>query len=145
MSKENTNYLFDILTALFNNKDYINNLTKESINQNIFMINRRLAINYPLQVQAFNNTNINYCDEIYFWRDFLYSGNKKIPYWMYAKGSIKAKEKKESINKISNNLINTYCNFYKISKKDFVSAFNIFNKDLIQEIKQFEKDQKETE
>ena len=53
------NVLFDTLSALFNNKDYINNLTKETMKQNLFMINRRLAIKYPLQAQIFNNKYVN--------------------------------------------------------------------------------------
>lgn len=40
--------LFTIFGALFNNKEYISNLTPESLKQNCFMINRRVAIKYPL-------------------------------------------------------------------------------------------------
>ena len=58
MAEKKPNILFDTLSALFNNKEYIANLTNESIRQNIFMINRRLAIQYPLQAQVFNNSKV---------------------------------------------------------------------------------------
>jgi hypothetical protein len=63
------NVLFETLPALFNNKEYINGLTKETIKQKSFMIDRCLAIMYPLQVQVFNHSKVNPVDVLYFWRD----------------------------------------------------------------------------
>ena len=88
------NILFDTLNALFTNKEYINNLTKETIRQNIFMINRRIAIKYPLQVQVFNNSKVNPVDVLYFWSDYLYNG-KFPPRWIYTAGATKSKAKKD--------------------------------------------------
>ena len=74
------NILFDTLNALFTNKEYINDLTKETIKQNIFMINRRIAIKFPLQAQVFNNSKTNAVDVLKFWSDFLYTGQRP-PGW----------------------------------------------------------------
>ena len=88
------NVLFDTLASLFNNKEYINGLTQESIKQNSFMINRRLAIMYPLQAQVFNNSKVNPVDVLHFWSDYLYNG-KFPPRWIYTAGAAKSQAKKD--------------------------------------------------
>ena len=75
-AEKKPNILFDTLNALFTNKEYINDLTKETIKQNIFMINRRIAIKFPLQAQVFNNSKTNAVDVLKSWSDFLYTGQR---------------------------------------------------------------------
>lgn len=131
------NVLFDTLSALFNNKDYINNLTKESMKQNLFMINRRLAIKYPLQAQIFNNKYVNACDVIKFWSDYLYNG-KFAPRWIYTPGASKSQAAKDSKNPISLSLKKAFCKHYDISIKDVDAALKFFTKEITAEIKDFE-------
>lgn len=142
MVEKKSNILFDTLNALFTNKDYINDLTAESIRQNIFMINRRLAINYPLQVQVFNNSKVNPVDELKFWSDFLYNSSRP-PKWIYTAGAAKSQAKKESKSNISASLVKEYSKHYNISLKDVQSALKFYREETENDIFEFEKLRKE--
>jgi len=137
MADKKPNILFETLNALFSNKEYINNLTKESIKQNIFMINRRIAIKYPLQAQVFNNNKINSYDVLKFWSDFLYTGQRP-PGWIYTAGAVKSQAKKDSKKEISASLIKQYCNYYNYSLKDIEACMKFYPEETIKEIKDFE-------
>ena len=138
------NVLFDTLAALFNNKEYINGLTKESIKQNSFMINRRLAIMYPLQAQVFNNSKVNPVDVLHFWSDYLYNG-KFPPRWIYTAGAAKSQAKKDDKKEITTVQIKAFCNRYGYSMKDINSALKFFPAEIIEEIKEFNKIAKQDE
>lgn len=138
------NVLFDTLAALFNNKEYINGLTKESIKQNSFMINRRLAIMYPLQAQVFNNSKVNPVDVLRFWSDYLYNG-KFPPRWIYTAGAAKSQAKKDDKKEITTAQIKAFCNRYGYSMKDISSALKFFPTEIVEEIKEFNKIAKQDE
>lgn len=131
------NILFDTLNALFSDKEYISNLTKETIKQNIFMINRRIAINYPLQAQIFNNGKVNAADVLKFWSDFLYTG-KRPPGWIYTAGAVKSQAKKDNKKEISTSLMKEYCNYYHISIKDLEASLKFYPEETISEVKDFD-------
>ena len=136
--------LFDTLAALFNNKEYINGLTKESIKQNSFMINRRLAIMYTLQAQVFNNSKVNPVDVLHFWSDYLYNGNFP-PRWIYTAGAAKSQAKKDDKKEITTAQIKAFCNRYGYSMKDIDSALKFFPSEMVEEIKEFNKIAKQDE
>lgn len=129
--------LFTIFGALFNNKEYISNLTPESLRQNCFMINRRVAIKYPLQAQVMNNTKINPIDVVKFWGDFLYTGGR-VPGWAYTKGAAKSVEEKSKKEKLTPALIKFYCLLKNISQKDFEGVIRFFPEEAYNEIKDLE-------
>ena len=129
--------LFTIFTALFNDKEYINSLSNETLRQNSFMINRRVAIKYPLQVQAMNNSKINPVDLIKFWSDFLYTG-KKPPGWSYTAGANKSTSAKAAKESLSPSSIKFYCDYKNISKRDFITALRFFPEETIEEVKDLE-------
>lgn len=132
-------YVFKIVNALFTNKDYINSLTQETARQTIFMVRRRLAIKYPLQVQVFNNNpKVNPLDELKFWSDFLYTGYAP-PEWTYVKGKLQSQHSADSKRKVSEASVTEYCKRYDISKKDVESALRFYPEEMIKEIKEFEK------
>lgn len=136
-AEKKPNILFDTLNALFSNKEYISGLTKESIKQNIFMINRRIAIKFPLQAQVFNNNKVNPVDVLKFWSDFLYTGSRP-PGWIYTAGAVKSQAKKDAKKEISTVLLKQYCNRYHISMKDMEAALKFFPEETIAEVKDFE-------
>ena len=136
-AEKKPNILFDTLNALFTNKEYINDLTKEAIKQNIFMINRRIAIKFPLQAQVFNNSKTNAVDVLKFWSDFLYTGQRP-PGWIYTGGAVKSQAKKDAKKEISNSLIKQYCNYYHCSIKDVEFALKFYPEEMVAEIKDFE-------
>lgn len=137
MAEKKPNILFDTLSALFNNKEYIANLTNESIRQNIFMINRRLAIQYPLQAQVFNNSKVNPIDVLKFWSDFLYTGRRP-PGWIYTAGAAKSQAKKNEKSKITSAMIKDYSLKHNISQKDVLTLVRFFSEELLAEITEYE-------
>ena len=129
------NVLFEILDAIFMNRTYIYNMTEQQASQNLFMVLRRLAINYPMQANTFNNGKVNALDVMKFWTDYLYCGKK--PAWMYTKG-IKA-TKKEAKQKLSEKDIKEYLEFYDIDRKDFEFAMKIYNEEAVKDVTDFKK------
>ena len=101
------------------------------------MINRRIAIKFPLQAQVFNNSKTNAVDVLKFWSDFLYTGQRP-PGWIYTAGAVKSQSKKDAKKEISNSLIKQYCNYYHCSVKDVESALKFYPEEMIAEIKDFE-------
>ena len=128
------NVLFEILDALFTNRTYIYNMTEQQASQNLFMTLRRLAINYPLQANTFNNGKVNALDVMKFWTDYLYCGKK--PAWMYVKG-VKATRKENK--KLSEKDIKEYLEFYDIDRKDFEFAMKIYNEEAVKDVTDFKK------
>ena len=129
------NPLFEIIDAIFRNKGYIKNMTEQQANQNLFMVLRRLAINYPLQANLFNNGKVNALDVIKFWSDYLYCGT--VPRWAYTSGSSSKEKKKVSKDEITKNDIKEYCEFYGIEKKSFDFAMRIFTEESVNDVKEF--------
>lgn len=140
---EKRNILFDIINALFINKDIINNITYESAKQNIFMINRRMAIKYPMQAQFFNFSGLNPKDIIMSWSDFVFCGN--VPKWIYTPGIVKTKNQisKDLIKQDS--IVKKFMSYYNIGKREMDSCIKLFPKETEEELKSFIKFQKELE
>ena len=108
------------------------------------MINRRLAIMYPLQAQVFNNSKVNPVDVLHFWSDYLYNG-KFPPRWIYTAGAAKSQAKKDDKKEITAAQIKAFCNRYGYSMKDINSALKFFPAEIIEEIKEFNKIAKQDE
>lgn len=138
---EKKNILFDIINALFINRDIVSNITYESAKQNIFMINRRMAIKYPMQAQVFNFAGLNPKDVIMSWSDFVFCGN--VPKWIYTAGASKAKSSsnKEMIKQDS--VIRKYMAYYGIGRREMNSYIKLFPAETEEELKAFVKFQKE--
>jgi len=139
MAEKKKNILFDIINAIFTNKDFIESQTDETLRQNSFMINRRMSIQYPLQAQIFNNAKVNASDMVKFWSMYLFNG-KFPPKWVYTAGAAKSQERKETANSdVSDTIKKAYCDKYFISIKDLNLAKELFFDEYIQDIKDFEK------
>lgn len=132
------NVLFDILNAIFTDKNFVESQTNETLRQNSFMINRRMAIQYPLQAQIFNNTKVNAVDVVKFWSTYLYNG-KFPPRWIYTAGATKSQEKKElAKTDVPLATRRAYCNRYAISMKELDTAMKFFPEEFMQDMKDFE-------
>lgn len=141
MADTEKNILFNILNDIFTDKRAINEYPEQSLKSNYFMINRRLAIQYPCQAQVFNNNKINQVDVIKFWCDFLNPKNTNtyLPKWIYTPGTVKTKAHNELKKKVSNKQIDNYCNHYGINKKDVNIAISFFGDEMISEILEYNK------
>lgn len=131
------NELFDIINAIFTDKNKINEYSDLTLNRNSFMVNRLLSINFPLQANALNIKNINSCDLIKSWNIFL-PEQIKIPNFLYTKGSKKVQENKnKNLSMPNKNEIVDYCLTYNENYKNIMSAMKFFKEDMIAEINDF--------
>lgn len=84
--------LFDILKSFFSEKKW-EDVSKIDKSRNFFMINRIMAISFPLQAQAFNNTKIDPVPVIDFWKSTLNRSYKATPGWFFTATTKKEKTK----------------------------------------------------
>ena len=129
MAEKKSNPLFDLINSLFTNKEYVNNITMGFAKQNLFMVLRRIAIQYPLQANTFNDNKVNALDTIKFLSDFLYCGYA--PKWIYTSASSKTKKKE-----LGTEDVKLYKEKNDITDKDFQDAMRFFPKELINEVKE---------
>ena len=137
------NDLFDVIKLLYTDSNEFNKLADITLSRNSFMINRFVGIKYPLQAQAFNASKVNMIDVIKFWNSYL--GNQKyVPSYIYTKGANKSNENKtKKYNVISNEDLHTFCVYNNVNIKDVKNALELFNEEMINEIKEFIKTIKE--
>ena len=64
---------FDIIKLMFTDKESFDNLSDYMLSKHFFMINRIMAIQFPLQAQCFNKLNINEAQVIRSWQFFATS------------------------------------------------------------------------
>jgi hypothetical protein len=106
------------------------------------MINRRIAIQYPLQAQVFNNNKVYAPDVVKFWSDFLYTG-KRPPGWIYTAGAAKSQAKKNEKSKVTSAMIREYSLKYNVSQKEVMTALKFFADDIIAEMLEYEEIKKQ--
>ena len=84
---------FEILKAFFSNKKWeeVNNQDKA---RGFFMINRIMAISFPLQANALNHTKIDTVAAVNYWRSTILLKYKSTPGWFFT-SSIKKDKIKE--------------------------------------------------
>jgi hypothetical protein len=134
--------LFEITKAMFGDTNNYGDATKGDKRKNFFMVQRRMAIQHPMQAQAFNGLKINQEQAMDVWKRFLSKKYSKTPFWMYTKGVKKSKEEKEAKINISGALIEEYAKRHQMDLKTVYEALKMFPKDMQTEIKSFEKTQK---
>ena len=119
--------LFDILRSMFTyGSARLNEFPKVLIDRNYFMINRILAIQFPMQAQVFQQGKINNVEIVYCWADFLkMKGYTKVPGFVYTKGVQRSKESVEAKKKIPESLIREYARHYNVSMKDIHAALSL--------------------
>lgn len=138
------NGLFDIIKIIFTNPVEYNNISRGEKQKNYFLLNRRFAINFPLQANALQHLKINHGAVIDFWQVFLRKQYKYVPNWMYISGVKKTQEVKETKTNINSSLIKEYAKFMKMDIKRIYDAIELFPNDMLKEIKDFEKMMKQT-
>lgn len=134
--------LFEITKAMFGDTNNYGEATKGDKRKNFFMIQRRMAIQHPMQAQALNGLKINQEEAIDIWQRFLKKKYNKTPFWMYTKGVKKVKEEKEAKINIPGSLIEEFARKYKLDLKTVYESLEMFPMEMQKEIKDFEKTQK---
>ena len=131
------NDLFEVIGSIFTDKQKFSEYSNLTLDRNSFMINRMMAIQYPLQANALNVLNANGADIAKSWNIFLPQQYRN-PSFIYTKGSKKAQEdktKKAQMPKKSE--IIDYCLTYNISYKTVMNAMQFYREEMIEEINDF--------
>lgn len=132
--------LFDLTKSMFGDTANYGEATKGDKKKNFFMINRRMAIQHPMQSQALNGLRIDPVSAVDIWQKFLSKQYKKTPFWMYTKGIKKSKEEKEKKVNIPSADILEYAKAYNYDPKAVRDALVMFPKEVAKEIKDFIKE-----
>jgi len=133
--------LFEFTKILFGNPSEYAKIPPGEKRKQFFMVNRRFAIQFPMQANALQHLKINQVGVVDFWQKFMQQQYKgRIPGWMYTKGIKKAKEVKEKKNYgISEELISIYSGKMKIDRKSILDALEFYPDKMSTELKKFEK------
>jgi hypothetical protein len=132
--------LFDFTRVIFEKPGEWTDITPGEKRKHFFMVNRRFAIQHPLQANALQHLKINQVAVMDFWQKYMRKTYSHTPNWMYIKGSKKAKEVKEKKNNnISGALINQYASRMEIDKKAIYEALEYYPDIMQKEIKDFER------
>lgn len=131
--------------AMFESPGTYAGATKGDKRKNFFMINRRMAIQYPVLANMLQRNKINQEAAIDCWQRYLRFNQKftKTPFWMFQTGTKKAQETKEKKINISNETINEFCKFYQQDPKQIKDAIKFYPLEMAKEMKEFEKMQKD--
>lgn len=112
--------LFDIVKNIFSQRDEVwKNVSKNEKARNFFMINRIMAIQFPLQAHQFNKLKVSPPYVVDWWRNTLNSRFSKVPNWIYTKTNKKEKTKKLSseVNQETEDFIRVK---FQLSKRDLL-------------------------
>lgn len=127
---------FDMVRSLFAVKDVAGMYSSEMIRQSFFIINRTLAIKYPLQANAFNRLKINPTGALVSWNLFLYNG-KGPGSWVYTKGGGKSAKERVTETGISASIVKEYAHAYSLKVADVEAALKIFPEDAAVALNEF--------
>ena len=130
--------LFEFIKIIFTNPLEYSSISSGEKRKYFFILNRRFAIQYPLQANVLQHLKINQNAVIDFWQTFLRKKYTFVPGWMYTKGVKKTQDIKEKKLTVSNELIREYCKYFKIDSKSVRDALEFFEKEMVTELKQFE-------
>lgn len=126
---------FTIINMMFNDVAGFYAISRDELAKHFFMINRAMAVKYPLQAQFFNVNGINQADVVHLWQKFIRSAEpgKRTPAFVRDVGMKKVK----SIESIDQSVVTDYCKFYSLSKKDFRDMLHFFYDATVDDINNF--------
>lgn len=131
--------LFDITKIIFEKPSEWVTVTKGEKKKYFFAINRRFAIQFPMQANALQHLKISQSGVVDFWQGFMSQRYKRTPSWMFTKGIKKSKAIKEKKTKVSESLIFEYSKKMQMDKKVIYDALEFYPDLMTKELKKFEK------
>ncbi len=131
--------LFELTKIMFECPTEYEKVTLGVKRKHFFMVNRRLAIQFPLQAQLLQHVRIDEASVINFWQSFLRKQYVKTPYWMFIKGVKKTKETKEKKANVKESLIKEFATKHGYDIKIIREALEFFPEQMKKEILKFEK------
>lgn len=131
--------LFDYVKLVFSKEEKkweeIKDIDKS---RNFFMLNRFMAIKYPIQANMLSHYRIDPTSVSDYWHRTMSSLHGTSPNWIYAKTKKKNEESKK-LDLPSNEMIRWYCEKNEISRTDFEQNVKFFEESFLKEIKSLEK------
>jgi hypothetical protein len=126
---------YEIIKA-FNTKEW-NGIKDKDKAKNLFMINRIMSINFPLQANSFNHIKIQPEKVVDFWKVFMSHYYKKTPQWIWTK--TQKGEKESSSYEYKEEVIDFIKEKYQISSREIKEMKNFFPKNFHSFYKEIEK------
>lgn len=118
--------LFDVIKLIFTTKPKEwNSVGKIDKSRNFFMINRIMAIQFPVQANQFNKLKVIPVPVVNWWHDTLSSRFSRPPVWLYTKTNKKESAKTEE-TKVSEAVENFIRDKYRVSKRDLQSIKDFY-------------------
>lgn len=127
---------FTILNNFWNSEIF-NRYSNYERNKGYFMINRRLAIMYPIMAAYFSKVGINGGEVIRWWKNFIVYQHPTYPRWLYTKSVAKSKATKEY--NPSQEVLSMYCKLNDCTMKEVKEAIRLFPDEIVEEFKEIEK------
>jgi len=87
--------LFDIIKSIFKSDSIWSKVSNADKKRHYFMINRIMAINFPIQADQFNRLKVNPYPVVDWWQRTLSKNYSRVPNWIYTKTN-KVKKNKPS-------------------------------------------------
>ncbi len=130
--------LFELIRVMFEDPHAYDAVSNTDKKKHFFMINRRMSIKFPLQAHVLQHTKIDEVAVVDFWQRFLTKQYKKTPFWMYVKGTKRAKEDKEK-KTFKDTVMKQFASTYGYDERSVRDAASMFPDKMKEEFKQFEK------
>jgi len=131
--------VFDLTKVMFENPGEYSNVNPGEKRKHFFMLNRRFAINFPLQAHALQHVGVDEVGVVDFWQRFLRKQYNKTPFWMFVKGTKKSQEEKEKKLNIKEATIKQFASTYGYDLKSVKEAIDVFPDQMKKELSQFQK------
>lgn len=127
---------FDIIKMMFTDKESFDKLSDYMLDKHFFMINRIMAIQFPLQAQCFNKTNINGAQVIRSWQVFATAkcGYGRVPSFVYTKSGKSSFVDPDNIDK---DLKIAYCLHYDTTETELKDMLYFYHDATIEHINFF--------
>jgi hypothetical protein len=129
--------LFDFIKVFFGSNPKYKEVSDYQKKKHKFILNRFMSIRYPDTAQRFNINKINPVAVVNLWRVVAGKYNRT-PSWIFTKTK-KSPERKENDFIPSEDTINFYLRFHKISKRDLNDAMKFHKNDILNELERIEK------
>lgn len=131
--------LFDYVKLIFskNEKEW-KDLKDTDKSKNFFMLNRFMAIQFPVQASYLCHYKINPVSVSDYWHRSLSSRFTSTPKWIYAK-TVKKKDQEKSLDLPSSEIVKWYCEKNEMSRKDFDWHVKFFGEKFTKELRDLEK------
>lgn len=129
--------LFNLIKIFFGNNPKYKNVSDYQKKKHKFIIQRFMSIKYPDTAQRFNVNKINPVAVVNLWR-IVASKYNRTPVWIFTKTK-KAPEASTKSFVPSEDTVNFYLRYHKISKRDLNDAMKFNKEKILNELEAIEK------